>query len=199
VRGSWRAQPVASPLPCSIVADARPHADRSGVMAAIGRIGDRAARLFELALAVAFIGAVCLNFANVIGRYLVGQSIFGADEIQVFVLVWMAFLGAAIVAWRRQVLRMDVLARRFPPPVRALLEGAELLVVAMLAAFVCVRSSLYAAQVFSFGQVSDLAEIPMWIPHGAVAVGFGLIALISIFRLIALVASLMTAQTGAGR
>jgi TRAP-type C4-dicarboxylate transport system permease small subunit len=198
VEGS-RAQPVASPLRSSIVADGAPFSKRSGTLAAIGRIGDRVASTLEVALAVAFIAAVCLNFANVIGRYVVGESIFGADEMQVFVLVWMAFLGAAIVAWRGQVLRMDVLARRFPPSLRALLEAAELAVVAILAAFVCVRSSLYVAQVFAFGQVSDLAEIPMWIPHGAVAVGFGLIALINVFRLIAFVASLAAAHGGAGR
>jgi TRAP-type C4-dicarboxylate transport system permease small subunit len=35
---------------------------------------------------------------------------------------------------------------------------------------------------------SDLANLPMWIPHMSLAVGFGLIALITLWRIIELLA-----------
>ena len=44
---------------------------------------DRVARAIELALAVAFVMAVVLNFTNVVGRYLFGVSFLTSDEVQV--------------------------------------------------------------------------------------------------------------------
>ena len=78
----------------------------------------------ERILALAFIFAVCLNFANVVGRYVFGYSISGADEIQIYIMVWMAFLGAAVVAWRREHLRMDVLVKMLPSKGQRILEMA---------------------------------------------------------------------------
>ena len=76
----------------------------------------------ERVLALAFIAAVCLNFANVVGRYGFGRSIAAADEIQIYIMVFMAFLGAAVVSWRRQHLRMDVLVRFLPARLRTALR-----------------------------------------------------------------------------
>ena len=133
-------------------------------------------------LALAFMAAVALNFANVVGRYVIGSSILGADEVQIYIMVWMTFLGAAVVTWRNQHLRMDVLVQLLPRPVRAMLRVAELALLATLAGFVLVQSSLYAQQMFRLGRTSDMAGVPMWIPHGAVAIGFGLMALIALWR-----------------
>jgi TRAP-type C4-dicarboxylate transport system permease small subunit len=69
---------------------------------------DRIARVIEVTLALAFIFAVLLNFANVVGRYLLGLSLLGADEVQIFIMVAMTFLGAAVVTRRNLHLRMDV-------------------------------------------------------------------------------------------
>ena len=135
----------------------------------------------ERILALAFIGAVCLNFANVVGRYGLGRSIAGADEVQIYVMVFMAFLGAAVVSWRRQHLRMDVLVRFLPGRARTALRFCELALVVVLGSFVVVQSWRYAAQMFAIGRTSDVGDIPMWIPHGAVTLGFALI-LVSALR-----------------
>jgi len=148
----------------------------------IDRILDIATRAIERVLALAFMAAVALNFANVGGRYVIGSSILGADEVQIYIMVWMTFLGAAVVTWRNQHLRMDVLVQLLPRPVRAMLRVAELALLATLAGFVLVQSSLYAQQMFRLGRTSDMAGVPMWIPHGAVAIGFGLMALIALWR-----------------
>ena len=69
-------------------------------------------------LALLFIVAVLLNFTNVVGRYLFGISLLGSDEVQVFIMVGMTFLGAVVVTRRNQHLRMDVLVGFMPAPVR---------------------------------------------------------------------------------
>jgi TRAP-type C4-dicarboxylate transport system permease small subunit len=136
----------------------------------------------ERILALAFIVAVCLNFANVVGRYGFGRSIAGGDEVQVYIMVWMAFLGAVLVSWRGEHLRMDVLAKRFPEQGRAGLKWIELVLVIALAAFAVWQSWNYTDQMIAIGRRSDNAGIPMWIPHSAVGVGFALILLVSILR-----------------
>ena len=137
----------------------------------------------ERGLALAFIFAVCLNFANVIGRYVIGQSIPGADEIQIYIMVWMAFLGAGVVAWRRNHLRMDVLVGFLPEKIKTILRFSETLLIICLAGFTLVQSLRYTAQMATLGRTSDVGGIPMWIPHSAVALGFGLITVVACMNL----------------
>ena len=109
---------------------------------------DRMARAIELALALAFILAVVLNFANVVGRYLFGFSLLASDEVQVFVMVAMTFLGAAVVTRRNEHLRMDVLVQFMPEPVRLVLRIAEQILLIVLAGFVLSQSYFYAGRCF---------------------------------------------------
>lgn len=148
------------------------------------RVVDRLMWVIERTLAYAFIVAVGLNFFNVVGRYGFGITILSADELQIFIMVFMTFLGAAVVAWRGQHLRMDVLVNALPAPLRRVVRIAELAVVIVLASFVLWNSTYYAKQMFNFGRVSDMGQVPMWIPHGAVAAGFGLIAFVACLRLV---------------
>jgi len=148
----------------------------------IDKLFEKLTWAIERVLALAFIFAVGLNFANVIGRYVLDRSLLGADEVQIYIMVCMAFLGAAVVAWRKQHLRMDVLLQYFPGRLRRLLRAAEAVLVAVLAGFVLFHSSSYAWQMLTLDRKSDNASIPMWIPHSAVALGFGLIALIALWR-----------------
>jgi TRAP-type transport system small permease protein len=150
----------------------------------IDRAFDRIARAIELVLAIAFIFAVLLNFTNVVGRYLFGISLLGSDEVQVFIIVGVTFLGAAVVTRRNQHLRMDVLLQFMPEPLRLALRAAEQLLLIAIAGFVLTQSFFYARQMLRIGRTSDMAGVPMWIPHGAVALGFALILIVTIWCLI---------------
>ena len=113
----------------------------------------------ERTLAYAFIASVALNFFNVVGRYGFGVTILSADEAQVFIMIFMTFLGAAVVAWREQHLRMDVLVHHVTA-LGKLVHLAELATVATLACFVLWNSSYYVKQMFIFGRVSDMGHVP---------------------------------------
>jgi len=150
----------------------------------IDKAFDRVARVIEVALALAFIFAVLLIFTNVVGRYLLGLSFLGSDEVQIFIMVGMTFLGAAVVTRRNQHLRMDVLVRFLPAPIRLLLRVLEQLLLATLAGFVLTQSLLYSGQMLRIGRVSDMTGVPMWIPHATVALGFGLVLMVALWRLV---------------
>ncbi|MCZ7563277.1 MAG: TRAP transporter small permease [Burkholderiales bacterium] len=106
----------------------------------------------------------------------------GADELQVFVMVWTTFLAAGVAVWRGNHLRMDVLARFMPGRLRGGLRAAELVVLALLAGLTLVLSAQYAWSIFLLEQKSSTAGIPMWIPHAGVPLGFALIALVAVWR-----------------
>jgi TRAP-type C4-dicarboxylate transport system permease small subunit len=152
----------------------------------IDKAFDRVARVIELGLALAFIAAVLLNFTNVVGRYLFGLSLLGADEIQVFIMVGMTFLGAAVVTRRNQHLRMDVLVRFMPAWLRLVLRVAEQLLLLALAGFMLSQSWFYASRMLQIGRTSDMAGVPMWIPHGTVALGFALILIVTLWRVVSM-------------
>ena len=58
--------------------------------------------------------------------------------------------------------------------------------VLMLAAFVLYVSSGYVKQMAGLDARSQNAGIPMWIPHSAILIGFGLIAVLAILQFIQL-------------
>jgi len=147
---------------------------------------DKLTRGIELALALAFICAVCINFIDVVGRYGFGWTLIWGDEVQIYIMIWMAFLGAVVVSWRHMHLRMDILFKHFPRPVQFLVRLAELAALTVLCALLLFESGHYAEQMFVLHRLSDVARIPMWIPNSGVALGFGLIALIALLRLVRL-------------
>lgn len=148
----------------------------------IDRFFDRLARVFELALALGFLFSILLNFSNVVGRYLFGRSILWGDEVQVFIMIAMTFLGVVVVTWRRAHLRMDVLARVMPPAAQTFLKFFEALAMMIVCGFVFYLALDYTSRMRDFGRVSDSAGMPMWIPHGSLAVGFGLVFLICLWH-----------------
>jgi TRAP-type C4-dicarboxylate transport system permease small subunit len=149
----------------------------------IERLADRFTRAVERIVAYALVLAVLVNFANVVARYGFHRPILGADELQVFLMVWMTFLGVVVVTWRRMHLRMDLVAGRLPAFAQGWLRLAEALVTAVLAALVLGESVRYVAQMFAVGRRSDALGFPVWIPHASVAIAFGLIGLIAVYRL----------------
>jgi len=138
--------------------------------------------LVERVLAVALIAGIVLNFINVIGRYLSGYTLAGADEVEIYILIWIAFMGAAAVTWRGEHLRMDVLMNACPLAIRKLAAALEMLVLFSVASFVAYQSFRYVERIYSLGVVSDIAHIPTWIPHSAIPISFAAMAIMVILR-----------------
>jgi TRAP-type C4-dicarboxylate transport system permease small subunit len=148
----------------------------------VGKRVDSLASLLEKILAIALIAGICLNFINVCGRYLANISIGGSDEIEIYILIWIAFLGGAVVSWRGQHLRMDVLLETAGRSVRRIVTLAEVLVTGIVAAFVAYQSILYVRRIYTLGAVSDIAQLPTWIPHSAVPLSLTLMVIFLVLR-----------------
>jgi TRAP-type C4-dicarboxylate transport system permease small subunit len=157
---------------------------RNATVAGIDHLLDRFMLGLERVLALAFCAAVALNFVNVVARYVFNNSIHGADELQVQVLIAMAFLGAAIVQWRGQHLRMDVLLGMMPAAMKTALRVIEVVLVIVLAVFVVVQSARYTMQMHDLARASDALGMPVWISHSLVVIGFSLIVIAALWRVV---------------
>lgn len=148
----------------------------------LARSCDRVAWTIERVLAIGLILGILFNFMNVVGRYATGFTLTGVDELEVYVLISIAFLNAAVVSWRRDHLRMDLLVKTAPEPLQRAVYVFEAAVTLMVTTFVGHYSFIYVQRIHRLGTVSDMARVPTWIPHSAVFVGFGLMALIALYR-----------------
>lgn len=131
-----------------------------------------------------FMAVVLLNFVSAASRYLGGRPLLGADEIQVYTMVWLIFMGAAVVALRRMHLRMDVLTAGLGERQARWRDGIESLLMALTCATMTWVSAEFTWQIYGMEQRSDAASIPMWIPHLSAALGFGVMTLGSAYSLI---------------
>ncbi len=149
---------------------------------AITRAGNRIVGMLEAVLAIALIAGILLDFGNVVGRYTGAFSLLGVDELEIYILIWIAFLGAVAVTWHGQHLRMDVLVQSLPRPLKQVVVAAEIAIAFLVMAFVALQSFQYVGKLFALGSVSDILGIPTWIPHSAVSISLTCMALIVLFQ-----------------
>jgi TRAP-type C4-dicarboxylate transport system permease small subunit len=153
-----------------------------GMRPTLVRLADGASRAVDLILGLGMIAAVLLNFANVMGRYVFGIAIVGADELLIYAMIATIFLGAISVTWKDAHLRLDVLVDGMPPWLQSAARRGAHLVLALLCCIVGYAAAHMAWEMARFDQRSLAAGIPMVVPHGAVAIGLFLMAVMALLR-----------------
>lgn len=148
---------------------------------------DRAMNGFLTVLGLALIAMVALSVWNVISRYVFNAAILWADEVAVFAMIVLAWLGAIICAWRDFVIRMDILVSALPRAVRRAIALLQLILVAGICLWTAWLSWGYVARLLRFGMTSDAAGIPLWLVHGSITLSLIVMALIALLRLARLI------------
>jgi TRAP-type C4-dicarboxylate transport system permease small subunit len=156
------------------------HGSRHGPAALVALAG----RWARMALGLLLIAMVLLNVANALSRYLLGQAIEGSDELLVFGMVWVVFVGSAFATADRRHLSFDVVSRSLPPRAGRLVQLSGTLITILVLGFVVIQSLDVVVRLAALGQRSMAAAIPTYIPHSAILVGFGLSALILLAELL---------------
>jgi C4-dicarboxylate transporter, DctQ subunit len=130
------------------------------------------------------LAAVALNFANVIGRYFFSAPIEWAEEVMLFMMVGVVFLGAVAVSREGRQIRMDVVVNFLPPAPRRFFEALAGVVEIGVAAAVAVLAFPLVRMLAEFDQRSQAAQVPLYIPQALVPIGFTLVALVVVVRLL---------------
>jgi len=131
--------------------------------------------IIRAVLGTLILAGVALNFANVVGRYVFFAPIIWAEEVLVFIMIWCVMLGATLVTWEDQHLRMDAVHHLTPPRVRRWLNAIITLAFLVAGVFVLAQSLRVLWLAARTGQRSVVADLPMVIPFAAIPLSFAII------------------------
>ena len=130
----------------------------------------------------AFIGAAlaftsALLFANVVLRYVFHAPINWAEELTLYLMVWIVFVGGAVAVRTRGHIAIDLLPLVLAPANRRRLAiGVAFAALAFFAVFFW-YSGQHVLRVRSIGQTTPVMGAPMWLTYLAMPVGSALMGL----------------------
>jgi TRAP-type C4-dicarboxylate transport system permease small subunit len=145
-------------------------AHRSGVATAL-----------ERALGILLIAVVAINIVNATGRYLLSYAFTGADEVMVFVMIYVVMGGAVLSLAQRKHININLLPSYARGRARHALYAIHDLVALGASLFAVYASWLFVARIARLGTTSMTLGIPMIIPHAAILLGFGAMAVVALF------------------
>lgn len=146
------------------------------------RILDRAVSGLLWVLGLCLLAMIALTMVNVIGRYVFSRALLWADEVAVFGMIALTWIGAVVSGWRGTEIRMDILANLMPPAVQRWLGAVQQAAIAVLCAWVAWQSLTFITRAFRFGMRSDASGTPMWAMHALIPASLTLIAAIAALR-----------------
>lgn len=129
------------------------------------------------------LASIALNFANAAGRYVFLEPIIWAEEIMIYIMMWITFAGAVLVTWRNRHLSMDIFVLLLPTRWRHAVNWLVVVGFVVVLGIVLVHSWQVLAVYFRTWPRSNVAEIPMVIPHAAVLFGVFLMLVAVLVRL----------------
>lgn len=121
--------------------------------------------------------ASLLLFANVVLRYWFLSPISWAEELTLYIMVWIVFVGSSVAIRTRGHIAIDLLPMALSPPGRrrlAMLVG--LVTLAFLVVFFY-YSGQHTLRVRSIDQVTPVMQAPMWLAYLAMPAGSALMIL----------------------
>ena len=130
------------------------------------------------------LGAVGVNLANIVGRYVFARPFIWAEEVMQFLDVWAVMLGAAVITREASHLRMDALHHLAPPRVRRALDLFADVVAFAVVVYVALQSVDMIRMLTRTAQRSVIAGVPMNLMYAAILVGFGGSAVFLVVRLV---------------
>ncbi len=141
-------------------------------------------RIPQLIMGTLLLVAVAINLANVIGRYVMGAAVFWSEEVMIYLVIWCVYLAAITITYKGEHLNMDLFSATYPAWGKTLLRYAVNLLFIAIALFLLRQSwsvvTLHAAN----GTLSVAAGVPMVIPHAALPIGFVLIIVAIVYRML---------------
>jgi C4-dicarboxylate transporter DctQ subunit len=130
----------------------------------------------------AFIGAALaftsvLLFANVILRYVFLAPINWAEELTLYLMVWIVFVGGSVAVRTRGHIAIDLLPLVLSPASRRRLAIAVAFAALAFFAVFFWYSGEHVLRVRSIGQSTPVMGAPMWLAYLAMPVGSSLMGL----------------------
>lgn len=149
-------------------------------MKVVNKILDFANLLTEYAVSALLTVMVVIVFLQVIFRFVIHSSLPWSEEAARYIMVWIAFLGAAIGVRKKSHIGVEALVMILPARAQ---RGAAFIV--------CLLSALFFSFLIKYGRLilntvgfqrSPAMEISMAIPYSAILVGSVLMLIYSLYN-----------------
>ena len=99
----------------------------------VSRAVEQSVTAVVLALAV---GITVVMLAQVFFRYVLNDSLQWSEEVSVWLMIWMVFIGGALLSARDEHMNVVVVLERLPPRGRAVMQIAQKVLSVVFLAFV---------------------------------------------------------------
>lgn len=141
-------------------------------------------RIGELIIVPLMLGIIAVGFAGVCLRYLFNghYALFWSEEVIRYAFIWLFWLCAPILVWRRSMFTVDMFVNALPHPVqRVVAVILDLAVIVLMATFV--YYGWLMARV-NAPQLSSALSLSLFWIYLAIPVGSGLIIFAMIARMV---------------
>lgn len=134
----------------------------SGLPGFLGVIDVSIARIEAVLLAVGVLLMAVNTMANVVGRFVLGQSLFFSEEVNRALIVLITFAGISYAARHGRHIRMSAFFDAMPPPLRKVLMIVIALTTAAAMFLLAWYSVDYVSTQASRGRVLPALQVPVW-------------------------------------
>src|ERR1700749_2705862 len=148
----------------------------------VARLDHALGLLIEIPTALLVLLEIVVLLAGVISRYLFHHPIIWSDELASSLFLWLAMLGSVVALRRSEHMRMTAFVGLLSPATRALLHVVA--IVAALTFFFLIIASAYDFAVDEIPVTTPAMEISSAWRATALPVGFALMIVIALLRLI---------------
>lgn len=121
--------------------------------------------------------ASLLLFVNVVLRYWFLAPISWAEELTLYIMVWIVFVGSSVAIRTRGHIAIDLLPLTLSPAGRHRLAVLIALITLLFLAVFFYYSGQHTLRVRASGQVTPVMQAPMWLAYLAMPAGSALMAL----------------------
>ena len=154
-------------------ADQSPPSDyRSSLPGPLGMIDSAIARIEAMMLAIGVLLMALTTIANVVGRYVLGNSLFFAEELNRILIILITFAGLSYAARHGRHIRMSAFFDALPERPRKTLMVIIALTTAVFMFGLCWYSVSYLLAQAGRGRVLPALQIPVWWTLAWVPLGF---------------------------
>ncbi len=133
------------------------------------KLSDAVNNFAKILMVILMISISILLFIQVFSRYVLNASLFWAEELGRYFLIWITFLGASIGVKYKSHIGIDFFYRRYSPRVRKFFD-IIIIISGLLLSFIMFFYGIKISLFVRFQQSSALL-IPMSIPYISIAVG----------------------------
>jgi TRAP-type C4-dicarboxylate transport system permease small subunit len=148
------------------------HPDQTAAQPAPSRPAGQAMGVIHTLLGLSLLFVVFINVANAASRYLFGISPVGADELMVYVVIWVVMLAAILSLILRSHINVNLLPLYTRGRARHVLHVIHDVAAILACGYATYASWLFIGRISKLGVTSMGLGLPMTVPHAALLFGF---------------------------